>query len=253
MGTTNLTGFMILLAILSTVQATVDIYYVKPSHNSSLPYPCPSSYPCHTLQYYMQNKTEFFKSNSTLQFLPGIHILESNEANKPTTIENVHNLTLIGNNTFINDTFMLVPSSQIHCNGSGGLLFTAVHGLFIGNLLFSRCGAVLPWPFDGRFRAALTIGLIPQENIFDVNITRVVIQNSTGYGLYACNVLGNSAISDSTFIYNNYNGSQEYFGGHIRMSYHNCSENAGNSTFMIQSSYLLHGRDRNTYHHGSNS
>ena len=192
----------------------------------------------------MKNKTAIFKSNSALQFLPGIHILESNEGNEPTTIENVHNLRLIGNDTFINDTFMLVPSSQIHCNGSGGLLFTAVHGLFIGNLLFSRCGAVLPWPFDGRFRAALTIGLtIPQENIFDVNITRVVIQNSTGYGLYACDVLGNSAISDSTFIYNNYNGSQEYFGGHIRMSYHNCSENAGNSTFMIQSSYLLHGRD----------
>ena len=201
----------------------------------------------------MKNKTAVLKSNSALQFLPGIHILESNEGNEPTTIENVHNLTLIGNATFLNDTFMLVPSSQIHCNGSGGLLFTAVHGLFIGNLLFSRCGAVLPWPLDGRFRAALTIGLAsPQENIFDVNITRVVIQNSTGYGLYACNVLGNSAVSDSTFIYNNYNGSQEYFGGHIRMSYHNCSENAGNSTFTIQS-YLLHGRDPNTYHHGSNS
>ena len=259
MNVTSLTGFMILLGTLTVVQATVDIYYVKPSHNSSLPYSCPSNYPCHTLQYYVKNKTAFFKTNSTLQFLPGIHILESNEGNELTTIESVHNLTLIGNDTFINnsltnDNFALVPSSQIHCNGSGGLLFTAVHGLFIGNLLFSRCGAVLPWPFDGRFRAALATGLIsPQESIFDVNITRVVIQNSTGYGLYASNVLGKSVISDSTFIYNNYNGSQEYFGGNIRMSYHNCSENAGNSTFTIQSSYLLHGRDPNTYGHGSDS
>ena len=31
------------------------------------------------------------------------------------------------------------------------------------------------------------------------------------------------------------------------MSYHNCLENASNSTFTIQSSYLLHGRDPNTY------
>ena len=244
---TRLAGIMILLAILTVAQVTVDIYYVKPSHNSSLPYSCPSSYPCHTLQYYVRNKTALFESNSTLKFLPGIHILESNEANKPTTIENVHNLKLIGNDTFVNNT-MLVPSSQIHCNGSGGLLFTAMCGLFIGNLLFSRCGAVLPWPFDGRYRAALAIGnIIPQESIFDVNITRVVIQNSTGYGLYGSNVLGNSAISESTFIYNNYNGSQQYFGGHIRMSYHNCLENASNSTFTIQSSYLLHGRDPNTY------
>ena len=254
MAVTSLTGFMTLLATLAVVQATVDIYYVKPSHNSSLPYSCPPSHPCHTLQYYMKNKTAFFKTNSTLQFLAGIHILESNEANKPTKIENVHNLTLIGNDTLINDTYVLVPSSQIHCNGSGGLLFTAVHGLFIGNLLFSRCGAVLPWPFDGRFRAALAIGLIlPQESIFDVNITRVVIQNSTGYGLYASNVLGKSAISDSTFIYNNYNGSQEYFGGNIRMSYQKCSENADNSTITIQSSYLLHGRNPNPYIRNGNS
>ena len=250
---TRLAGIMILLAILTVAQATVDIYYVKPSHNSSLPYSCPSSYPCHTLQYYVRNKTALFKSNSTLKFLPGIHILESNEANKPTTIENVHNLKLIGNDTFVNNT-MLVPSSQIHCNGSGGLLFTAVHGLFIGNLLFSRCGAVLPWPFDGRFRAALAIGnTLPQESIFDVNITRVVIQNSTGYGLYGSNVFGNSAISESTFIYNNYNGSQEYFGGNVRVSYHNWFKNAGNSTFTIQSSYFLHGRNPNDYRRKGNT
>ena len=172
------------------------------------------------------NSTAFFKSNSTFQFLPGIHFLENNEGNKPTTIENVQNITLIGNDTFINDTLeMPVPSSQIHCNGSGGLHFTAVHGLFIGNLMFSTCGAVLPWPFNGKFRAALAIGLTtPQKSIFDVTITRVVIQNSTGHGLYASNVLGNSVVSESTFIYNNYNGSQEYYGGHIRMSYLNCLE-----------------------------
>ena len=253
MALTRLAGIMILLAILTVAQATVDIYYVKPSHNSSLPYSCPSSYPCHTLQYYVRNKTALFESNSTLKFLPGIHILESNEANKPTTIENVHNLKLIGNDTFVNNT-MLVPSSQIHCNGSGGLLFTAVHGLFIGKLLFSRCGAVLPWPFDGRFRAALAIGnIIPQESIFDVNITRVVIQNSTGYGLYGSNVFGNSAISESTFIYNNYNGSQEYFGGNVRVSYHNWFKNAGNSTFTIQSSYFLHGRNPNDYRRKGNT
>ena len=244
---TNLSVFITLLAILAATQADIDIYYVKPSHNSSLPYACPATYPCHTLQYYVENGMVFFKSNSTLQFLPGIHILESNEGNEPTTIKNVRNLTLIGDDTFIMDASELpVPSSQIHCNGSGGLLFAAMHGLFIGNLMFSTCGAVLPWPFNGRFRAALAIGFItPQESIFDVTITRVVIQNSTGHGLYGSNVLGNSTISESTFKYNNYNGSQEYHGGNIRLSYHNCSEDAGNSTFRIQSSYLLHGYDIN--------
>ena len=158
MRTMNFTRFVTLLAIVAVPQVTGDIYYVKPSHNSSLPYACPSSYPCHTLQYYVKNSTAFFKSDSTLQFLPGIHILESNEGNKPTTIENVQNLTLIGNDTFINGTLdMSVPSSQIHCNGSGGLHFVAVHGLFIGNLMFSTCGAVLPWPFNGNSELPLQL------------------------------------------------------------------------------------------------
>ena len=51
MSTINLTGFVTLLAIVAVTQVTGDIYYVKPSQNSSLPYACPSSYPCHTLQY----------------------------------------------------------------------------------------------------------------------------------------------------------------------------------------------------------
>jgi len=75
---------------------------------------------------------------------------------------------LIGDNTIILDVSeMPVPSSQIHCNGSGGLLFAAVHGLFIGNLMFSTCGAILPWPFDWKFRAAVVSGLeTPQQSTF---------------------------------------------------------------------------------------
>lgn len=91
-------------------------------------------------------------------FCPVFIILEDNERSKPTTIENVQSLTLMGNDIFVMDTSEIpVPSSHIHCNGSGGLLFTAVNGLFIGNLMFSTYGAVLPWPFNGRFQAVLTI------------------------------------------------------------------------------------------------
>jgi len=80
---TNLSLYITLLAV---TLPDFDIYYVKPTYNSSTPYVCPTSYPCHTLQYYMKNE---IKSNSTFQFLPGIHILESNEGNTPTTIENI--------------------------------------------------------------------------------------------------------------------------------------------------------------------
>ena len=37
------------------------------------------------------------------------------------------------------------------------------------------------------------------------------------------------------------------------MSYHNCSENASNSTFTIQSSYFLHGRNPNDYRRNGNT
>jgi len=75
---TNLSLYITLLAV---TLPDFDIYYVKPTYNSSTPYVCPTNYPCYTLQYYMKNE---IKSNSTFQFLPGIHILEGNEGNQPT-------------------------------------------------------------------------------------------------------------------------------------------------------------------------
>jgi len=66
MVTTNLTGFMTctFLAILAASQATFDVYYVKPSHNSSPPYACPASSTQHIKTHISQENFIFTNSQN---------------------------------------------------------------------------------------------------------------------------------------------------------------------------------------------
>ena len=66
--------------------------------------------------------------------------------------------------------------------------------LTISNLMFSNCGAESA---DG-----LPCGALILNNVFDLNLTNVIVENSTGYGLLGFNLLGNPLITDSIFGYN---------------------------------------------------
>ena len=56
--------------------------------------------------------------------------------------------------------------------------------------------------------------------VFDLNLTNVIAENSTGYGLLGFNLLGNSFITNSDFRYNR--GAQSCLGGNIKIFYVSC-------------------------------
>ena len=70
--------------------------YVKPTKDT----PCPSE-PCHTLDEYAQNATQYFVSDTAMEFLPGTHNLS-----KPLHISGINNLSLLVRNATTNLTAM---------------------------------------------------------------------------------------------------------------------------------------------------
>ena len=172
-----------------------SVYYVKPSEAEQC---SPHLQPCHTLQYYVNNSN--FSSNSTFLFLKGLHTLHS-----VAEIRNVTNLALIGVGS---------ENSKVQCEGPAGLFFRQmIHGnLTISNLTFSNCGAK---SVDG-----LPCGALVLDTVVDLNLTNVIVENSTGYGLLGFNLLGNSFITNSIFRYNI--GTPDCIGANAWIYFGNC-------------------------------
>ena len=96
---------------------TPDDYYY---HNTTCHH-------CHNLQYYLLNVTKYFTSNTQLLFLPGEYHI-----NFTIVIQNVHNISLIGNDTrldfsniadsfiysvaIINSSLVTIENFVIECN-----------------------------------------------------------------------------------------------------------------------------------------
>ena len=216
--------------------ASGQVYYVKPNDS----YHCPHE-PCYTLAYYVANVTTYFTSNTTMIFLPGNHSL----ANGTVQIGNITDLTLIGNDSFIPGPYGLPPesSSRVECNGSGVFSFENITGLVIQNLTFLGCGGmtVLSLP---------KVTALYLHNIFDLTLSGVTVRNSSGYGLYGDNILGNSNITDSTFVFNS--GSHSHYGGNMELYYGYCPQIARDtSTVYIGYSNFLHGNNCRKYSYGS--
>ena len=192
---------------------TWSVYYVKPSEAEEC------SQPCHTLQYYVNNSN--FSSNSTFLFLKGLHTVQSTA-----DIRNVHDLAFIG----IADP----KKCKIQCQLPAGFYFKQmIHGnLSISNLTFSNCGVK---SVDGLPSGALVL-----DTVFDLNLTNVIVENSTGYGLLGYNLLGNPLITNSVFRYNN--ATQECLGGNTWIYYGNCPKLDTPTLLTISSSQFLFGK-----------
>ena len=70
------------------------VLYVKPTEST----PCPGE-PCHTLDEYAQNASQYFVSDTTVEFLPGTHKLS-----QPLYVSGVINLSLVARNAARNET-----------------------------------------------------------------------------------------------------------------------------------------------------
>ena len=93
--------------------------YVKPTEYI----PCPGE-PCHTLDEYAQNATQYFVSDTTVEFLPGTHNLS-----QPLYVSGVNNLFLVARITARNETVIRL---------SEPLWFTNVSNLTIVDCDFSQ-------------------------------------------------------------------------------------------------------------------
>ena len=72
------------------------VLYVKPTEST----PCPGE-PCHTLDKYAQNATEYFVSDTTVEILPGTHNLS-----QPLYISRINNLSLVARNATRDETMI---------------------------------------------------------------------------------------------------------------------------------------------------
>ena len=208
-----------LLTVVSHVACSNDeswgVYYVKPSEAEQC---SPHLQPCYTLQYYVNHSN--FSSNSTFLFLKGLHTLHG-----IAEIRNVTNLALIG---------VGPEDSKIQCEGPAGLFFRQIiHGnLTISNLTFSNCGVEST---DG-----LPCGALLLDTVFDLNLTNVIVENSTGYGLLGFNLLGNPLITNSVFRYNR--ATKDCIGGNAWIYYGNCPKLDTSTHLTISSSQFLFGK-----------
>ena len=93
----------------------------------------------------------------------------------------------------------------------------------------------------GDVRAALSF-----DEARDVVLSRLMVYNSTGFGLHADRVFGNVLVYESAFVHNT--GNEKHGGGNVRFWYEHCPEN--HTTYLqIESTYFLHGNDTAKKYH----
>ena len=201
-----------LLGLIATVHEcrAAHHYYVTATNGSD----CPPTFPCHPLNYYVQNSASYFTSNTVVEFLPGLH--ELNYTGQ-VFIVLARNLTLIGSDSHTNTSTKCSHSDSIvFCTDYTGFIFGFINGLNIMNLHFAHCGAPfypdyypkLPLIDTTFFKVYAAFFIVHMQNLV---ISRVTIEKSYGFGLFGANIWNRSVITDSCFISNN-----EYVGKYQR-------------------------------------
>ena len=167
----------------------------------------------------------------------------------PLSIEGKKNITLIGmdGGTKIS---CYPPDVSNHLNTGAGLAFIAVQNLTLANLTFEKCGALQTststnFPANTTFRCSIYI-----LNCTNVDITSVVVRNSSGTGVAVFNTFGNVNFENSFFEWNRVPASEtlKYSGGggvYVELS---CSNESLQMTF--QACYFF---DNNASNHDPDS
>ena len=169
--------------------------------------------PCLTLSDYLQSSNYLFPntSNTDVVFLPGNHTLS--ETVPHVRVANISNISLMGNYNPVSDLHVI-----IYCRKRLSFVFTDVSNLQITQISFVACGTKVPQKLSNSIfhpranhiendtflirngtHAALVFA-----NVHALSIQSVTVLESNGYGILGLNVLGNSSIVDSAFLYSNY-------------------------------------------------
>ena len=217
-------------------QSDITKLYVRPDNDDSCPGWIEKGCKCEPLSYYIQKVDQFFVSNTCMEFLEGEHIMEINRAVR---MNHIVNFSLIGNHSKIvrrdPANGSPVPSSRIVCSGSvrSGFYFVKSSNILIENLAIANCGFRISRGVD-------VLAALAFDTVVHVQMQNVRIYNSTGFGVHADRVLGNSTISNSAFINNV--GTNEFYGGNVRFWYRNCPSDV-NTLLVVENSWFMYGYD----------
>ena len=191
----------VLVTLLSLCCAIQTDYFVKPNESTTCP-----GLPCHTLSHYLKSTTQYFRSNTRISFLPGVHKLKLGNASA-LYIENLSNLTLAG---YMPSSYA-ANSAEIVCVKPATLVFRNIVNLVMEYLSVIYCGYPL---LDDEKRPSVAVYMM---DITSLKLLCFSVENSTGYGIMGINILGNSSVSHSRFVFNNYH----------TLSSANCSDELG--------------------------
>ena len=156
-------------------------YCVSPNNSNCSSYAssCDSALLCESLSFYAANIS--FTSNSTFLFLPGTHTLDSHDA----VFSKLSQISLISITPYESKPEVLCMET--------GFRFEDIVDLRIMDLDFTYCGV--------NVSVAKTNSLVGIffNRVTNLNLSRVTVQNTTGYGLLMNDMCGVSVIANSTF------------------------------------------------------
>ncbi len=182
---------------------------------------------CHPLSYYLEDMAKYFTSNTEFVFLPGSHSLETGDLVR---IEDKNEIVFTGNGSFIlksqNGQEWMESTSRITCGGTNhsGFAFVNITNLSFHNLTLESCGGILSRELADEVLLRQTSSLYKigyglktalfLANVSSLTLDGVSIRDGMGYGILGINVLGESAITNSVFISNNWysTGNNGYHG-----------------------------------------
>ena len=215
---------LVTILTLSSGQAIQIEYFVTPNEGT----PCPAL-PCHTLSHYLENITQYFTSNTRISFLHGVHKINKSGM---LLIGNVSNLTLTGHNVSSSH------AAKIECSSMkpAVLAFLNIINLIVKHLSVLYCG----YPAVKSYTKEWSSVAVVLQNITSLKLLDISVENSTGYGVFGIDILGDSSICHSKFMYNNYYtlSSTNCFyssceGGNMKLQYRNTSESTTMETDSI--------------------
>ena len=202
---------------------------------------------CITLPQCISDLPNCVQDNTTLEFEPCVHSTGHLSGMIPfSRRQSVH---LQGLN------------STIKCLGKVGFVFWRSDDLYIRGVNFQDCGGALPYRlleelivsedpmvFHGAY------GAVVIANSYNVEMREVSISNSTGYGLFAVNLLGNSVIYGTTVSHSNYVAIDHFkhnfslckipenhqcSGGNVMLLYDKCKVCSAAESHQLELSHLV--------------
>ena len=183
-------------------------------------------------------------NNTEVRFLEGVHNLTTSIAK----VKNLYNVTITGFRSSSSlhkngNEGIKQPISVINCKAStpSGFVFINSSKLHLNNIGLESCGANI-FVYCGKYSAAAALSF---QNGSNIKLHRVVVNNTSGFGLHSSNIFGSISIVESSFLRSKVKQSGPASGGNARFWFvRQCMEQCSNpeTHVKVTSSQFLDGQ-----------